>query len=165
MTWLPIDGAGTTDDVFALAPDIYEHYRELNQRLWRDGQLDPAVLELCRLRMAQLIGSTAELDVRHDVAAEIAQAQLENLRQWPTSPAFGPRERAALAFAEKYVIDAHSITDEDCAELNLHFTPAELTTLTTGLAMFDAMARFRVALGCAAPPPGPSPTTADAPLP
>lgn len=165
MSWLPTAGDGTTHDVLSLAGPVYERYRDLHEHLWRQGGIDPAILELCRLRMAQLIGSTGELSVRHDVA-DVPADQLDQLRQWPTSPAFGARERAALGFAEKYVIDAHSITDDDCAELNRHFSPPELTTFTTGLAVFEAMARFRVALDCAveASPDTPVATDAASPI-
>ena len=51
-----------------------------------------------------------------------------------------------LAFTEQYVLDAHGVTDELCAELNTHLPPPELAALTTAIATFEALARSRAAL-------------------
>ncbi len=150
MTWLaetvPADDRVGT--VFGLSPTVYARYRDLVRAIWEPGLVSPVLLELCRLRIAQLVGATRELEARTPAATEagLDDAKIAELRQWPTSPRYDATERACLAFAESYVIDAHSVTDEQCAELNRHLSPPELAARTTGIAAFDAMSRFQVAL-------------------
>jgi alkylhydroperoxidase family enzyme len=151
MTWLreQADGEQPLDRVFGLSPVVYEQYRELVRHVWQPGLISPVLLELCRLRMAQLIGGEHGFAGRAPQAAEagLSDEKVAALRQWPTSPLFDAAERACLAFAESYVIDAHSVTDGQCAELQRHLSPSEVAVLTTALALFDATARFEVALG------------------
>ena len=62
-------------------------------------------------------------------------------------PNLGPtRERAALGFAEQFVLDPHGCTDEQMRALQSYFTGPQLATLTTAVAVFDALARVRAAL-------------------
>jgi len=150
-TWLPVEADGDTalDRVFGLTPAAYEAFREVDGALWDPARVDPALVELCRLRIAQLMGCDAELDVRHDQArdAGLTEEKINQLRQWPTSPRYSDTDRAVLNFAEKFVIDASIVDDDDCAALRAHLSDPEITALTTAIALFDAMARFQVALG------------------
>jgi alkylhydroperoxidase family enzyme len=150
-TWLPAEAGGATalERVFGLTPRAYEAYRDLDRALWDPALVDPALVELCRLRIAQLVGCDAELAVRHDEAraSGLTEAKIDALRLWPTSPHYSDRDRAVLNFAEKFVIDASSVDDDDCAALRAHLSDPEIAALTTAIALFDAMARFQVALG------------------
>lgn len=137
------------DDLLGLTPAIRARYDELEAELWDHGGVSPVLLELCRLRIAQLIGDTAGIARRtpQATAAGLTEDTVDALPQWPRSACFDAAQRAALSFAECFVIDAHAVTDEQCAELNRHLAPAELATLTTAIALFDAMSRFDVAIG------------------
>jgi alkylhydroperoxidase family enzyme len=95
---------------------------------------DPVLLDLCRLRLGQLAGR--ELEPRDAPAEKVVV-----LRQWPTAPAFSDAERALLDFCEHYAIDAHSVTDAQAARLHEHFDEPTLAALTTGIAVYDALAR------------------------
>ncbi len=145
MTWLPRTAAGTTplDRVFGLRPAAYARFRELYDALWSQTALDPVVLELCRLRVATLLGCDGEPAGTPGLSA----ARVAALPQWPTSPLFDEAERACLGFAEQYVMDPHGVTDEHFTALQAHLAPAAVATLVLGLAVFEALARFRVALG------------------
>jgi AhpD family alkylhydroperoxidase len=150
-TWLPVEADGDTalDRVFGLTPAAYAAFRDLDAALWDPDRVDPALVELCRLRIAQLVGCDAELDIRHDEAraAGLTEAKIAELRSWPTSEQYTDTDRAVLEFAEKFVIDASSVDDADCAALRAHLADPEIAALTTAVAVFDAMARFQVALG------------------
>ena len=87
--------------------------------------LDPELLELCASRIELMIGIETPASIR---------------------PPQDDRERVVLAFAEQYVLDAHGVTDELCAELNAHLSPPELAAITTAIATFEALARSRVVL-------------------
>jgi alkylhydroperoxidase family enzyme len=140
-TWLPVE-AGR--DVWDLVPGAHEHLRALYASLWEAG-VDPALLELCRIRIATLVGSETDLQVR-DPRAGLDPEKVAALTSWPTSDRFTEGDRAALAFAEQYVLDAHGVTDAQTEELHRLFTPPQLAALTTAIATFDALARVRTIL-------------------
>ena len=72
--------------------------------------VDPALADLCRSRVAMLLGNPAPapragLGAAHD-------AKVAELSQWPTSPRFTSTDRACLAFTEQFVMDVGSMTPE-----------------------------------------------------
>ena len=60
----------------------------------------------------------------------IDRAKLEALSEYGTSPAFSPRERAALQYAEQIVRDDEEVSDECFARLREHFSEADVVELT-----------------------------------
>jgi alkylhydroperoxidase family enzyme len=165
VTWLPDVAAGDTplDRVFGLRPDAYDRFRELYGGLWDPAVIDPRVLELCRLRIGTILGSDAERAVRFadGRAAGVTETEVAALPHWPSTPAFRDAERAAVAFAEQYVMDPHELTDDHFAALHAHFDESAIATLCLAVAMFDALTRFRLALGVE--PIGPEPTPVPGP--
>lgn len=119
-----------------LSPAVHVRLVELEASLW-SGTLDDDLLRLVRARAAQLIG--APLADGDDAVAETA-------RTWPTSPEVDERSRTVLRWAEQFVIDPHGITDEDAAALRAVLDPRQCGELTTAIAVFEALARTRVAL-------------------
>jgi alkylhydroperoxidase family enzyme len=97
----------------------------------------------------RLMASTSAADVdprlidrcgRH-IAARLAGERT------PSDSGLSDAERAALAFAEQFVLDVRGFTDADDAALHEHFTDAQLATLTFAVATFDAIARVNAVLG------------------
>ncbi|MBV8950847.1 MAG: carboxymuconolactone decarboxylase family protein [Actinobacteria bacterium] len=128
-------------------PEVQERWQEFEATVW-SGAVDPVLLELCRLRVATLLGDEPGMGLRTKaaVAAGLGEDLVDALPNWSVSPRFGPSERAALAIAELFVIDAHAVTDEMCAELLAEVGDARATALTMGIALFDATSRARIAL-------------------
>jgi alkylhydroperoxidase family enzyme len=151
VSWLPAAAAGATplDRVFGLRPDLYEPFRAFYAVFWTERLLDPVVLELCRLRVAQLLGCDSEQEVRYAPAldAGLTEEQIARLPDWPRDPTFTDAQRAALAFAEQFVLDPHGI-DDDCRDAVIdHLERAGLVALCEALALFDGFCRFRTILG------------------
>ena len=150
MTWLAkqAEGESPLDNVYGLLPEAYARHKALVDHIWRPGLIDPVVLELCRLRVAQVIRSPRDLEARTPAAAAagLTEDKISRLSLWPTASDYTAAERAALCFAEMYVIDPGSVTDAMTEDVKAHFTPSEVAVLTTGIAVFDAIARFQVAL-------------------
>jgi alkylhydroperoxidase family enzyme len=165
MTWLAETAPGVTplDRAFGLRPDAYARFRDLYGGLWDPAVIDPRLLELCRLRIATILGCDSERAVRFSDAqdAGVTEADVAALPDWPSSARFSPTERAAIAYAEQYVMDPHELTDEHFATLHEHLDEPALATLSLAVAMFDALARFRLALGVE--PIAPAPTTVTGP--
>jgi alkylhydroperoxidase family enzyme len=137
-TWLAVEDGS---DLWDLIPDAFGHLRVLYADLW-DAGMDPVTLELCRLRIAALVGGAADL-VAPDPRADLDASVVDALPSWPTSSRFSDAQRAALGFAEQYTLDPHGVTDEQASDLHRFFSPTQLTTLTMAVAVFDALARLR----------------------
>jgi len=168
MSWLPerAEGSSALDRVFGVRPDLYEPFRAFYATFWTRELLDPVVLELCRLRVAQLLRCPSEQQVRYEPAqrAGLTEQQVALLPQWPTAEMFTPAQRAALGLAEQFVIDVEGIDATLRDPVIDHFSVAGLVALCEALALFDGFCRFRIVLGVDADPapgvvvvPGPTP--------
>jgi AhpD family alkylhydroperoxidase len=102
-----------------LLPEASDLLVALNERTWQVG--DPVLLELIRLRVAQLIGNPAALQMRCSYAAAAPESKILALPDYPSSPLFSPAERDTLAFAEQFLIDVGGTTEDARAELIQHF--------------------------------------------
>jgi AhpD family alkylhydroperoxidase len=148
VTWLPARAEGATpfERVLGLRPDLLADYRAFDALLWSGRTVDPALLDLCRLRIAGLHGCEEELlRVRVMGPGDRRRAHLGRWRE--EVEAFSARERAALALAEKFALEPHGVSDDDVAALTSRLSPAEFVALAEGLAMSDGFARFQVVLG------------------
>lgn len=143
----PGSRARPLDELLALSPAA-DTLRAYEVALWRDPATDPLLLELCRLRLAQLLGldPASRTPAPAAVAAGLDAARIAELPRWPTSPLFGARERAALAFAEQWFLDPGGMTDDDCAGLRGAIGEPGCAAFTMGLALSEAMLRMELAL-------------------
>jgi len=156
MPWLPAaehDGAAAPatalDAVFGHRPELYRDYRDFIALFWERELVDPVLLELCRLRIAALVGCEAELGLRYEVAqrAGLTESKIAALDRWHEDDRFSERERAVLSFAELFVRDPHAITDDDAAAVVRELGDAGMVAFVETLALLDGFARFRVMLG------------------
>jgi len=134
-----INGAHSRDELLAELPTIGPAYEALYQSLWQQAHLPGTVLELCRLRLAQLHGSASEL-ARSDCGLDATARQ--ELSSWNTSTAISAAEKACLSFAEVYAMDAQALTDEHADAVKVHFGDAGLVMLVEALGIFDGLARL-----------------------
>jgi alkylhydroperoxidase family enzyme len=144
-SWLKTAPSGEIDDLLALRPELADLRRKLLDRLWGDRLVDPIVLELCRLRIAALVGDAEALTIRtpHAVAAGLSEAKITNLASWATDPEFTAAERAAVGAAELFVIDVRSLDQTQPDGLNDHFTGDERYAMLIAFALFDGFGRMR----------------------
>ena len=126
-TWLPVAADESQPvDVFARLPaGADELLEELYAQLWDRG-VDHATLDRCRARITTMLtGTLIDPDLEPETDAQ----------------------RAAVAFAEQFVLDPHGCTDDQMRGLQNYFTGPQLATLTTAIAVFDALARVHAVLG------------------
>ena len=131
----------TVDELFAPLPKAHQHYRSLDEQIW-DGRIDPALLEVCRVRIAMLHRCAPQLALHR---ADIGDKR-DAIAQWPTSPLFNEVERAVLRFTEQYVIDAQGVSDADAAGVTAVLSGPEIADFTIAIGAFDAICRFTLAL-------------------
>ena len=93
-------------------PDVLAHLDDLHDAVW--AAVDPVRARAVPARIARLLGCAAEEEARTPVAiaAGLDEATIAELAAWPSSPRFGPRERACLAVCEQFVIDVAGMSDE-----------------------------------------------------
>jgi hypothetical protein len=157
MTWVPTDlrAASERDAVLGLKPDVYSVFREILRVSW--GITDPALLDLCRIRLAQLTRARVEL-------AGVNAERLAELESWRSSRAFSRREQAALAFTEQYHLDHRSIADEQ-EQLARRASRRELVNFVWALHMNEAYIRALSLLDIDPDPPTAGPRAERAPAP
>jgi len=137
MPW--VSSGGDRREIVGELPDIAAPYFELEQSLWSQSHLPVDILELCRLRLAQLHRCDAELArTEQDLSAEKRAA----LTQWEQSKLFSAADRACLAFTEVYAMDAQALSDEHAGAVKEHFGDAGLVTLVEALGILDGMTRL-----------------------
>lgn len=146
MSWLT-GKASSRDELLDLRPELAEDHRAVLVGLW-DGSVDPIVLELCRLRMATLLGVSVASTERtpQATAAGLTEDKISLLPQWPRHDAFSTSERACLGFAEQFVLDVHGITPDQTAAVVDAVGSRGMITFTTALALWELTHRFDNAL-------------------
>jgi alkylhydroperoxidase family enzyme len=135
-------------DVLGVAGEVGDSFAALWDEVWSESGLDPALLELCRLRTAQLLRCSSELVARDERAStDLGDDRVAALSTYPTSPLFTERERACLAYAERVVADPSGITAAELSGLRVHLTDAERVGLTLAITLFEGLARGSLVLG------------------
>ena len=145
MPWLP-----TADPVLPAfegwlqhRPELRDLYARFYSTVWNDHLLPRSLLELCRLRIAQLHECAPEL-ARRDPESGVSPEQYASLDDWERSVCYAPVEIAALRIADSYPWAHHAISDEDYRALREHLSEPEPVALTVALALFDATCRLRL---------------------
>jgi alkylhydroperoxidase family enzyme len=143
MTWLPDRGPGDSDfeRSFALRPELFAAWRDFAGLFWKRRLVDPVVLELCRLRIAAMLGAAQPLAIRTP-EAQLDEARIAALDSWWTSDAFDETERACLRFAEQFALDPKEISDADAAAVVAALGDAGMVAFVQALAIFDGFARM-----------------------
>jgi alkylhydroperoxidase family enzyme len=120
--------------------------REVEQALWDQDVLAPEVLELCRVRIAQLLGADGELHVSPPAAGRLDAALIDVLPQWPIAPGFSEQQRTCLGYAEQILIDAQGVTDEQAAQVIEAVGEGGFLVLTYACGLFETTQRARLLL-------------------
>jgi alkylhydroperoxidase family enzyme len=133
--------AGIIDTVLAHLPDVVAALEATHRAAW--AAVDPRMLELCRLRAAQLIGCAGEAMARTP-GAGLDPDLADHVAQWPTHSGFGEAERDVLAWCEQFVIDVASMTDDQVAAVARHAGDDGVVNLTNALLVIEQRQRLRV---------------------
>jgi alkylhydroperoxidase family enzyme len=137
-------------DVLRVGGEIGASFAALWDEVWTGTDLEPALLELCRLRTAQLLRCSSELGAREErAAAGLHEDKIAALSRYQISPLFTERERACLAYAERVVADPSGITTEELTGLRAYLSDAERVGLTLAITLFEGLARGSLMLGVA----------------
>jgi alkylhydroperoxidase family enzyme len=124
------------------AGDRVRALEQLHESIWELAP-DPVILELCRLRVASLLGSKTMLAWRPPaaVARGLDEAKVAALGDWDSSALFDARERAYLAFTEQFVTSVRHIDDAQVAALCAHDAPTDVCAFIDALYVVELSQR------------------------
>src|SRR5262245_24724565 len=112
-----------------IAPAAYQAMLGLEMYVRKSSHLEPALLELVKMRASQINGCAYCIDMHSkDARAEgETEQRLYALNAWRETPFFTERERAALAWTEAVtlVADGH-VPDDVYAQARERFSEEEL---------------------------------------
>jgi AhpD family alkylhydroperoxidase len=127
-------------------PEALRAMSGLEDAVARTG-LEPALLELVRMRASQLNGCAYCLDMHSkDARARGEDEQrLHVLAAWREAPIYSERERAALAWCEALtLLPQTGAPDEAYEPLRAHFDEVEIVALTLAIVAINGWNRFAV---------------------
>lgn len=137
------------DSPLSLVSETVEPLIRLNDLVWHNDIVNPALLELVRLRNARLVNCVFCKSVRYDIARadgltedKVAKIDDDYLRS-----DLGPREKLALIFADAYLRTGGEIDAEQARAVRAEFSERELAHLAIALVSFNAGSRCAVSLG------------------
>jgi alkylhydroperoxidase family enzyme len=143
------------EQVWNLRAPYFELFTSEYEKALR--KVDPVLIELCRLRIAQMVESEFDLGLRYLPAqlAGLDEAKVADLPDYPTSARFNDTERAVLEFVEQWVIQSSSIDDDQVARVSAAISPESLLYLCKAVGVIDQFSRANSALRIAAPTQAP----------
>ncbi len=131
----------------AQSPELFKKLLDLATSI-RKSSLDETIINLVEIRTSQLNGCSFCLDMH------VKQAKLQGERElrlyhvatWRESPLFEPRERAALAWAERLTkLPDDGVPDDLYERVRGQFSDKELSDLTFAIMAINAWNRAGVA--------------------
>ncbi|MCB2106242.1 MAG: carboxymuconolactone decarboxylase family protein [Rhodobacteraceae bacterium] len=141
-----LHGDTTFVEVFGNAPRILDWYKkDFYDKVFYSGRIDRKVVELVRLRLANIHGCAFcnRADTIAALDAGVPQAQIDGLENYETGP-FSEKEKAALALADVMVLtNAKGYVSKDLyARAKTHFSDGELVELGVIMAVLCGMAKL-----------------------
>lgn len=144
----------TRKRMFGSWAEGYQALQRLHE-IVKDSGLEPALLELVKMRASQINGCAFCIDMhsKDARAAGETEQRLYALNAWREAPFFTDRERGALALTEAVTLVAETHVPESVvADAAAVFAPDELTKLVYAIIEINAWNRLAITVG--APEPG-----------
>ena len=140
--WLTATGEGSTlvEQLSGPCPTYGAALDEVIRAIWDQDVLDAATLELCRLRIGQLLGAEPEPE-------RVDPSLAAGLRHWSTDDRFDARLRAVLGYAEQILLDAQELSDAQAKEVIDTIGEDGFLVLTYACGVFETTQRAEMILG------------------
>ena len=143
---MELHGDATFTEVFGNAPHMYDWYMdEFYKKVFYSGRIDRRIMELVRLRLANIHGCAHcnrndRVDARE---AGIPEEQIDGLDDYENGP-YSEKEKAILAMADVMVLTNPNgqVTKEIYDRAHEHFTDGEMIEIGMNMAVLCGMAKF-----------------------
>jgi AhpD family alkylhydroperoxidase len=141
-----LHGDTTFFEVMGNAPEATDWYlNDFYKKLFQSGRVDRGIVELVRLRLANVHGCAFcnRSDRIAALAAGLSESEVDSVGDYESGP-FDERQKAALALADVMVLTnpMGQISRELYARLKQSFSDAELVELGLIMAVLTGMAKF-----------------------
>jgi AhpD family alkylhydroperoxidase len=141
-----LHGDSTFVEVFGHAPQVLDWYlQDFYARLFYSGRIDRRLVELVRLRLANIHGCAFcnRSDRIAALDAGVPEAQIDALADYENGP-FSEKEKAALALADVMVLTNPKgyVTKALYQRARAHFTDGEMVELGVMMAVLCGMAKL-----------------------
>ena len=137
-------------------PEIFATMQSHFAAVLNTGTVPTKLKELIIVRTSQVNQTPYCLASHTRLARSLgwSEDQLAHLAEWPERDDFTPAEKAAIRLAETVTRDAHSLSDEQFAELRTHYSEGEIVELLCAIGLFNYFNRFNDALQMEPTKPG-----------
>jgi alkylhydroperoxidase family enzyme len=136
-------------ETLQLCPELADCFQQFHQCVWQQSYVPQSILELCRLRIAQLLSAELDLSVRYKpTLACLSANKVSQLSRYYQSEEFSKLERDCIELAECFVLDPATITDEMASSVITHMGDAGYVALLEACGVFEGFTRFRLVLHC-----------------
>ncbi|TXS92904.1 carboxymuconolactone decarboxylase family protein [Parahaliea maris] len=137
------------DSALGLVPETLDKYMDLTRVIWEGGLLNPAEVEIARLRNARKVNCVFCKSVRYDIAVAdgLTEEKVQMIDDDFQQTSLTDREKLILAFTDQYLNDPAGLGSELKEKLLQEFTPEELVHLSMAVAYFNGFSRCAVSLG------------------
>lgn len=125
--------------------DVGEQLTAAHDAAWH--ATSPRLLELCRVRIATMLGCAAEAAAR-TAGSGADDGMLDAIPAWPTDPRFTEVDRACLAFTEHYVMDVASVDDATVAAVIVLLGDEGMKNFVHALLVVEQRIRLRLIWDC-----------------
>jgi alkylhydroperoxidase family enzyme len=146
---IPDGDAGPEVRVWALRPEIGIGAGALSHAIYEQSIVPVRERELARMRIALINDCAICRQWRSTPGAEgrVSEEEYAHVADWATYPGYSGRERLAIEYAERFVLDHHTLDDAFYDRLRSAYSDAEVLDLTVCIGGWLALGRTLHVLG------------------
>lgn len=145
----PKTGHVVRDSAFGLAADLLNPVVLLANRIWSASSVNPAMIEMLRLRNARTVNCTICKATRYEEALRdgMTEEKLAQVADGYQESGLSEREKLALEFADAYLKNPAGASPALLTRLRGHFSDRQIGDMAVALTTFHAMSRCAVSFG------------------
>jgi AhpD family alkylhydroperoxidase len=146
---IPPGPGGDAAMVWSLRPEMAGMVDRMVTTAYQRSALPPAEREVARMRVAQLnaCGACSTFRAPSVVAAGVTEDVYEHLDEYKTYDGYTERQRLAIEYAERFVVNHRAIDDAFFSRMRASFADAEILDLTLCLTVYLGLGRSLEVLG------------------
>ena len=125
------------DEVLGERAGVKKELANIHDLAW--DVVDKALLSLCKLRIAMILGCDEEVE---SAKQYLDPSKANAVTQWSTSNIFTDREKSCLRFTEEFIIDVSSIPDASADAVREHLGEEGFVTFVNALLVVEQRIRL-----------------------
>ena len=135
--------AGSTsqffDEVLGERAGVKKELANIHDLAW--DVVDKALLSLCKLRIAMILGCDEEVESARQY---LDPSKADAIAQWSSSNIFTEAEKSCLRFTEEFIIDVSSIPDASAVAVREHLDEEGFVTFVNALLVVEQRIRLLI---------------------